>query len=765
MRMRRDMRGGIRNVIAFPVFLTLFAFQTPQFAAISSENQARRGPGNSWSGNGKKRELIELEGWPDDDLVWVVQLSDLHFSVHHPDRSKDFSEIVGPTLSFIKPALVLLTGDLTGYMEPLDDDSIFLCLPDGKSKDLLTMKQDEEEWIEYGKTMRDVVQSSGLDKSNFYDVRGNHDNFGVPAIGGGFDFFSKYSINEQLQRSGNVNSITIQTSKRKLLFVGFDSTMSSGLRGPTNLFGHPTDELLEAINSELSQWDSQSSQPVTKISFGHFPLSFSASSKSGKTLKDIFIAHSLSAYLCGHLHTKFGKNLKRYHHSLYSKQLSQLNGHRTRNAANCSKFATRTNDFWEFEMGDWKKSRVMRILAIDNGQISFVDLELKLGAKKTIILPTFPLDSRFTSSSSPNYDEFCTEDPYSCGVIRALVFSSSPIVSVVAKIYDSSSGNLVSVLESSMTKVTRSHGDLYIAPWSIQAFKDPSPERYLLQIEATDMMNRSTFTEIRPFSVSNIPVEFRWSWKEFFVMGCQWDCLYYPIFSGFYFVVLSVLLIPKVVLSFSKKRYTHKSFKTNKSFVNGLAWIFTELYNVPLVWFSMLSYLLYLVLCPWFYGQVFTQVDERAHMTYKGWVSRAHNLGETEFLGSPDVMVVVLPHLFFVVLPAIVMTMVLAAESGVHRDYLLSCLGKKKDDDDVRNKNCLSANNSVNRTSKTVLHQRWLRKFLIVLSLAIFWTHFKNCVALIKAYEMNPIVHFPVYSFAVPLLLGYTIWSTRTSLK
>lgn len=72
------------------------------------------------------------------------------------------------------------------------------------------MKQDEEEWIEYQKVMKDVVQRSGLDKSTFYDVRGNHDNFGVPEIGGPFDYFLKYSINGQLQRKGAVNSITIQ---------------------------------------------------------------------------------------------------------------------------------------------------------------------------------------------------------------------------------------------------------------------------------------------------------------------------------------------------------------------------------------------------------------------------------------------------------------------------------------------------------------------------------------------------------------------------
>lgn len=66
-----------------------------------------------------KRLVIEEEGSP-NDLVWVVQLSDLHFSVHHPQRAQDFTAFVGPALSFIKPSLVLLTGDLTGLSSDLD---------------------------------------------------------------------------------------------------------------------------------------------------------------------------------------------------------------------------------------------------------------------------------------------------------------------------------------------------------------------------------------------------------------------------------------------------------------------------------------------------------------------------------------------------------------------------------------------------------------------------------------------------------------------
>lgn len=96
-------------------------------------------------------------------------------------------------------------------------DSFFLpcnnLLLDGKSKDLLTMKQEEAEWIEYQNVMEDVIHQSGLDEKIFYDVRGNHDNFGVPEVGDAYDFFEKYSMNSKMRRHGNIQSVTLQVSE------------------------------------------------------------------------------------------------------------------------------------------------------------------------------------------------------------------------------------------------------------------------------------------------------------------------------------------------------------------------------------------------------------------------------------------------------------------------------------------------------------------------------------------------------------------------
>lgn len=702
------------------------------------------------------KRVIWANGGP-DSVVWVVQLSDLHFSVHQPDRALDFRRFIGPALSMINPSLVLITGDLT----------------DGKSKDLLTMKQNEDEWKEYHNVTEDVIKRSGLNKEVFFDLRGNHDNFGVPVVGGSFDFFSKYSINGQLGRSGRISSVTVETLERRHLFVGFDSTMLVGLRGPTNLFGHPTDELLNDLDLQLSQWNSrsQSEKPVSKISFGHFPLSFSSPSRSGRTLEDLFLNHSISAYLCGHLHTGFGRNLKRHHqlshHFSSFQKFFQFNMHQMsfESNVNCSIEAPPVQEFWEWEMGDWRKSRVMRILSIDKGHISFVDVDFKAGAKKTIILPTFPLDSRIMLTSLSHHKYECQSViPSSFESIRALVFSISPIVSVVARVYDSRYGNLDLVLEAVMIRHTdeTSRGNLYVAPWNYQAFEDASPNRYWLKIEATDIMNRSTLTELRPFSINGHSVKLSWSWKEFFVMGCQWAALYCPMFWSSYILLFFLLLLPTTLLIFQKKLYTHKNFIGNKGLVNGILLVLQELRRVRTLWFGLIGYLFYLILFPWFIGQVFTEGNNRGYMTYMGWVVKKPNgMWSHEYIGSPDVMVIVFPHLFFVLLPAILVSAALTAERGIYRERMLSHSGKKVDDHDPKIQKAVSFDAQRSRLSNFCLGKRPVRRILCLVCLAICWKHFMNCRSLMKAYEMNPILHFLGYGLSIPIFLACAVHGNR----
>ncbi|KXG34890.1 hypothetical protein SORBI_3002G104600 [Sorghum bicolor] len=680
----------------------------PLFLSVCGPSPAR---------SGDLRRVVEVPGEP-RSVVWAVQLSDLHLSAFHPERTADFRRHVGDALAMVNPALVLITGDLT----------------DAKSKDLLSSRQEEFEWILYGQVIDDVANRSGLSKEIFYDLRGNHDSYGVPEVGGMFDFYKKHSINARLGRTGAVQSITLQNSGMKYLFVGFDSAMGVGLRSPTNIFGQPTDRLLSDLDAALSQWDNRStSSLVTKIVFGHFPISFSALTTSGRSVRDVFLKHSISAYLCGHLHTNFGRNLKRHHTSdqqrFSSKQYFQLDIHEamstTVSNGNCSARTESVAEFWEWEMGDWRSARSMRILAIDSGYVSYTDMDFRFGSRDVIIVPTFPLDSRFMHRSSYPYDLTCQAmSTTHVGTVRALVFSRYKIESVTVKIYESHSGSLQLVLEQEMerTRGKGARGAMYTVPWNWRDFLDELPDRYWLQIEVVDMTGETYHSELRPFSVNGLTAKVSWTWKEFRVMGCQWNQLYYPIMWTTLAFLFSLVLVPRTSLTFYENQFMSKFIRpkmTRRSLGDfvpvNFEYFAVELSKMYFIWSGMLFYLLYLVFFPWFTGYAVTENYNKMYLHYRGWSTRF--LADTTalpYIGLPDVMVIVLPHLLFVVLPAFLLIAAIAAERALYLGHHFSQRTKKDDD------HCQKAWHM-----KNVYIFYWLRKILILLCLPIVWKHWK----------------------------------------
>uniref|UniRef100_A0A0E0GK37 Uncharacterized protein n=1 Tax=Oryza nivara TaxID=4536 RepID=A0A0E0GK37_ORYNI len=298
----------------------------------------------------------------DGDVAWVVQVSDLHISAYHPDRADDLASILGPALRAIRPHLLLVTGDIT----------------DAKNRRKTTSRQDEREWITYKKAIDAIVGIGGIDKSRIFDIRGNHDTYGVPYRGGKLDFFSTYSVNSQLDRLSTISSIVLQ-GRRNYLFLGIDDTMSIGIRYPANLFGHPTDKRIDAVNSELQYWSNHSNVPITKVVFGHYPMSFTTSSQKGQRYESIFAKQSISAYLCGHLHAKISKQLWRFHEMSATTQEQK-------------------SSYWEWELGDWKESRLMRILAIDGVE----EIPLQLVATPSVHKPLFHAEWNAENYKSPS---------------------------------------------------------------------------------------------------------------------------------------------------------------------------------------------------------------------------------------------------------------------------------------------------------------------------------------------------------------------------
>lgn len=559
--------------------------------------------------------------------------------------------------------------------------------------------------------------------------------------------------------------LSSQNGKWKHLFVGFDATMDIGLRGPTNTFGHPSDDLLTSLDLELSQWDSVSdfkNNKLTKIAFGHFTISFSAPAESGRSLKDVFLNHSLSAYLCGHLHSMFGKNLKRRH--VKSSDIFQLNIHQEGATAttptnsssykNCSAEYHFAEEFWEWEMGDWRKRRAFRIIAIDNGHVSYLDMDLKKKIN-TIILPLFPLDSRFMQRISSGRDYFCElpKKNSTYQTVRALVFSKIKINTVIVRMFDSSSGKLDLVMDSTMkNKQTgnQNRGNLYSTIWNWRAFSDPSPDRYWMQIEAVDVYGTSTFSEVRPFSINGLTSKVRWTWNEFRVMGIQWTPLYYIIIRATLLIMYSLVLIPRVFLFISDVyNFNTIQFFNGRRTVGFLIFLaFLEFPKLTYVWHGTLVYLLFLTFFSWISGNIFTETGVLGYLSLNGW-----SVGGAAYLGVPDIIVVVIPHLCFVVIPSLLIMSGLAAEKVSSRIRYLEFSGKKHDGDRLRHYN------NGEKIKKKRPH-RIFRMFLMLLCLLVLSIHFRLCRIIWKSYEVNPLVHSPVYCLTIPVLLVYTLFIT-----
>ena len=228
----------------------------------------------------------------DARLFWFVQVSDIHISRYYPDREARFGAFLH-SLHRVQPRLVLESGDIA----------------DSKTDVSLDRRaQSEAEWRAYHSALRGFhpIASGRLP---WLDIRGNHDAFNVPFIGGDKDLYSKYRWHRSTPSpvaggDGNGSSTAVPPE------IDFSLTLPFGRYRFVSVDAVVKPASMRHFLGELQQSDVERvrrtlqargrPKPRLTFAFGHYPTnSISHAGTGGSRLSDVLSNHSVVAYFSG----------------------------------------------------------------------------------------------------------------------------------------------------------------------------------------------------------------------------------------------------------------------------------------------------------------------------------------------------------------------------------------------------------------------------------------------------------------------------------
>ena len=328
------------------------------------------------------------------NLSWFVHITDLHISKFYaPERTTGFLRLTEDLLRFVHPVAVVVTGDLT----------------DAKTVDYSGSRQYKEEWIDYYAAV-DLARN----RTVWLDIRGNHDNFDVPSLQAGNNFFKDLSSQG---REGNLGSYLkiVRGNGLSLAFLALDATLKPvGPRRPFNFVGALDQQDLSHLR-ELSLTAEKEADAT--IWFGHYPSSTIVAPRPGP--REV-MAKGL-VYLCGHLHNIHG-------------------------LANTMVVRHRTG-LREAELSDWKDNRMFRLMAVDHGTLSWRNVDASAGLSLPLIMVTWPPTGLRAADREPLH--LLTTSSH----IRLLVFSKSNNIRVRVGV------------DGEASILAEKKGSLFTVPW------------------------------------------------------------------------------------------------------------------------------------------------------------------------------------------------------------------------------------------------------------------------------------------------------------
>lgn len=305
-----------------------------------------------------------------DDLLWFLQVTDTHFSyLGSSDRRIDFEEFADKYIDFIKPDVVLITGDITDARK-------------GGGR-LFDSDQQIEEWKAYQTA---ITKTDAVNKTVWLDVRGNHDNFNVYRPRDPKVLYRRYSVQGRLHERNYMK--IVEKGGKNYTFIGIDEVQTPGLKIPFNFIGIVEDQDLAELQ-QFKHWSTGNNSQYN-IWFAHYPTSSVASSHD--RLRNMIDG----PYLCGHYHT-IGNWVTKMH-------------------------STQQTGYVEVELGDWKHNRRIRLSAIDHQLFSLADFEFR---QLPIALLTNP---KSAEHMMPKYEP--VERILKSTHLRVIAFSNETITSV-----------------------------------------------------------------------------------------------------------------------------------------------------------------------------------------------------------------------------------------------------------------------------------------------------------------------------------------------
>lgn len=464
-----------------------------------------------------------------NNLMWFLQVSDTHISIFRdPSRLSDLHSFCKLTIPAIKPAVVLASGDLT----------------DAKAEDNMGSAQYEQEWINY----RELLNTCNLGNTTWLDIRGNHDNFNIPDAKSSLNYYRQYSQ----QGKKNPRSYLYQLSKGNVLysFLAVDACLEPGPRRPFNFVGMLNVKEGNHLNSLIQQVESSGSNHT--IWFGHYPTSCILSS-GPEDIRDLIGKHNASlVYLCGHFHT-FGGTVPH----MYTLQ---------------------KKGFLELELGDWMENRLIRLLAVDHGLLSFVDLK---HGQWPAILVTNPKHALYHIVGREPRNLIATSTH-----IRILVFSLDNIKLVQVCFND---GNWI--------KANHEEGPLFTVPWMPELY---ATGVHYMQVKAVDSTGRNQ-TITHPFSVDGTRLNFRFLPRFILMSNIS------TVFQVFFGALLFVCVVPLCIVKYLHCQVIAKKMERphlRPRYLNLCLRRLWVLASIDRLFYPLTLYAVYITVGPWSIGAV-----------------------------------------------------------------------------------------------------------------------------------------------------------------